>query len=406
VPNIGGKEQIMLAVFDGHGPKGEFCSEFCAFTLTDMLEDKAKEATLTKLTLAQQVKMLNQTLLKKKQSEKSGTTATMLLLDGDKNLIVGNIGDSRAVRGFVKEGVENSWEAEVLTTDHLPEDPDEKARIIATGGYIFKEAEFGSARVFDCPDPLARMQEVAMAKMQVDTYNSGMGMGGGGGGMGMYAGSTMGGGNEYTAHGIDYGASLALEPGPGLAMSRVLGHYDAAKVGIIDEPTVNEVKLTSSDKVLILASDGLWDYIEPPQAVEIARTSFPDAVSAAKKLVNQATSAWAADTDDYRDDITVMVIYLPIAESVLKEKPKEGTQAPDGKPAGIQHIKSSAGIEDVVPTGAQDVQVEITSSTSISAVPTDSASADAMAEASAATRRVSATSAQRKRSVVTMFKVV
>jgi len=230
--------------------------------------------------------------------------------------------------------------------------------------------------------------------------------------MGMYAGSTMGGGNGYGAQG-DYGASpasggfgiTAVEPGPGLAMSRVLGHHDAAKVGIIDEPTTNEVKLTSSDKVLILASDGLWDYIEPPQAVEIARTCFPDAVSAAKKLVNQATSAWAADLDDYRDDITVMVVYLPIAESVLKEKPKEGTQAPDGKPAGIQHIKSSAGIEAAVPTGAQDVQVEITSSTSVSAVPTDSASADAMAEASAATRRVSATSAQRKRSVVTMFRV-
>lgn len=379
VPNIGGKEQIMFAVFDGHGPKGEWCSEYCAFTLTEMLEDKATEAKLSSGMLVEQFHELNKKLLKKRQSAKSGTTATVMLVDSDNNLIVGNIGDSRAVKGFIKPGPDSIWQAEVLTKDHMPEDPEEKARIEATGGYIFKEEEFGSARIFDVPDPLQAMRDVAFAASAAD------GAAGAGGGM------------------------LGFEePGPGLAMSRVLGHHKAASVGIIDEPTMKEIKLDDSDKCLIVASDGLWDVIEPEQAVAVAKAKFPDAIGAAKTLVSQATSLWTKEVEDYRDDITVMVVYLPVAAEALKEKPKQD-QETDGRmtTSGGEVITSSEGMGKGtdMPTGAEDIELTVTSSTSISAVPTDSASADAMAEASNSTRRVTATAAQRKRSVVTMFKV-
>ena len=49
---------------------------------------------------------------------------------------------------------------------------------------------------------------------------------------------------------------------PGLAMSRSFGDEIAASVGIIAQPEITEWKLTPEDKFVILASDGVWEFIE------------------------------------------------------------------------------------------------------------------------------------------------
>ena len=49
---------------------------------------------------------------------------------------------------------------------------------------------------------------------------------------------------------------------PGLAMSRSFGDKVAALVGVVCNPEIMEWKLTGDDKFLIVASDGLWEFLE------------------------------------------------------------------------------------------------------------------------------------------------
>merc|ERR1719386_110421 len=62
---------------------------------------------------------------------------------------------------------------------------------------------------------------------------------------------------------------------PGLNMSRALGdlmgHTDA---GISAEPSVKCHDLVAEDKTIILCSDGVWEFITDPEAVDIV-AAFP-----------------------------------------------------------------------------------------------------------------------------------
>ena len=48
---------------------------------------------------------------------------------------------------------------------------------------------------------------------------------------------------------------------PGLAMSRSFGDLAAAEVGVTAIPEITEMNLLEADKFMILASDGVWEFI-------------------------------------------------------------------------------------------------------------------------------------------------
>ncbi len=131
----------------------------------------------------------------------SGTTCTTLLLNGTK-IVTSNSGDSRSIV------VHKGGRATALSRDHKPSDADEKVRILAKGGRIeaFKDMETGE----------------------------------------------------------DMGPSrvwLKNEDVPGLAMSRSLGDYVAHSVGVVAEPEILEYELTPDDLYLVIASDGVWEFL-------------------------------------------------------------------------------------------------------------------------------------------------
>ena len=49
---------------------------------------------------------------------------------------------------------------------------------------------------------------------------------------------------------------------PGLAMSRSLGDYMAQSVGVIPDPEIIIYDIQIDDRVIIIASDGVWEFIE------------------------------------------------------------------------------------------------------------------------------------------------
>ena len=44
-------------------------------------------------------------------------------------------------------------------------------------------------------------------------------------------------------------------------MSRSIGDEVAKKLGVIAEPEISQVKLTHKDKFILIASDGVWEFL-------------------------------------------------------------------------------------------------------------------------------------------------
>ena len=106
-------------------------------------------------------------------------------------------------------------------------------------------------------------------------------------------------------------------------MSRSLGDIDADACGVIPTPEVAFYQLRMGvDKFIVLASDGVWEFLSSDHVVEVVagflRRGEP-AIVAARFLIAKAALAWRAEEGDYRDDITAIVAHLPFLEEDTEE---------------------------------------------------------------------------------------
>jgi len=103
--------------------------------------------------------------------------------------------------------------------------------------------------------------------------------------------------------------------GPGMAISRSLGDLEAISCGMSALPEVQAHKLQEHDAFLIMASDGIWEFISPQDAVDLVAPIYykgGKTTEACEALIQLAVTEWIAnDGDYYRDDITALVVYLP-----------------------------------------------------------------------------------------------
>lgn len=179
----------------------------------------------------------------------SGTTAVVLVVEGY-DLIIGNIGDSRAV--LATRDSDNNLVASQLTVDLKPDLPGEAARIQKCKG-----------RVFAMPD------EPEVARIWLPHSDS-----------------------------------------PGLAMARAFGDFCLKDFGLISVPDVHYHRITDRDEFVILASDGVWDAISNEEAVNIVASS-PSRGIASRALVACATRAWLHKYPTSKiDDCAAVVLFL------------------------------------------------------------------------------------------------
>jgi len=201
-------------------------------------------------------------LLKSKQSfdtEKSGSTVCVGILNS-KNLILANIGDSRAILCSYNK----SWKSSQLTKDHKPKDKSEYKRIIASGGTVSRminveknEEEIGPYRVWD--------------KTQ--------------------------------------------DKGPGLAMSRSIGDGQAKNLGVLAEPDIFEYTLNEGDKFIVCASDGIWEYLSNDNVMNIIKDIYEKegkAEDACDLLVKKASEEWKKENNKTMDDISCAILFLNV----------------------------------------------------------------------------------------------
>merc|ERR1739848_2842 len=80
------------------------------------------------------------------------------------------------------------------------------------------------------------------------------------------------------------------------------------------EPEVNHFELDFGvDKWLVMASDGLWEFMDAEALERIVSSSGEldgDATVVCRSLIDSAKSLWAENEGDYRDDITAIVVQL------------------------------------------------------------------------------------------------
>ena len=94
----------------------------------------------------------------------------------------------------------------------------------------------------------------------------------------------------------------------------------------------------ANDEFMILATDGIWEFIDSDEAVAIV-AKYDNATEASRgvhsltlyqgthsafdlqacyDLIHTATQLWRKEEGDYRDDITALVIYLPKLKPHMK----------------------------------------------------------------------------------------
>lgn len=250
----------IYGVFDGHGQKGHDVSNFVKDGLPKMIiRDQRFKTPQMPDALRDCFKKMQSLVatadrMKKLSAQMAGTTCSIVIHDHDKNkLTLAHVADSTVVLGKYKDKEHKQLEAIPLTKDHKPDLKEERARIEKAGGRV----------VFD-----------GYANHRVYAKN------------GRY---------------------------PGLNMSRCLGdlmgHADA---GCTSEPDVTERDISPEDHVLLVCSDGVWEFMEPIEAVNTV-SEFPPAKAmiAAERLAKEAWDRWIQEEGGaVVDDITVVLVYL------------------------------------------------------------------------------------------------
>ncbi|KAM7269103.1 hypothetical protein ACFE04_024600 [Oxalis oulophora] len=179
----------------------------------------------------------------------SGTTAVTLVRQGP-DLVVGNVGDSRAV--LATRDKDNTLTAVQLTVDLKPDLPREAARIHQCKGRVF-----------------ALQDEPEVARVWLPNNDS-----------------------------------------PGLAMARAFGDFCLKDFGLISVPDIFYRRLTERDEFIILATDGVWDVLSNKEAVDIV-ASAPSQTTAARLLVDCAVRAWKLKYPTSKtDDCAVICLFL------------------------------------------------------------------------------------------------
>lgn len=273
------EDGVLCGVFDGHGEYGhkvskivrerlpvlllaqmnavtdagmelyESFSENQETTNYDDLPSKRKNLVWQKACVNAFEKMDEEIKLTRKlDSSFSGTTAVVVLKQGE-DLLVANLGDSRAVLGTKrKDGVA----AVPLTTDLKPNLPGEADRIRRSNGRVF-----------------ALKEEPGVARAWMPR---------------VYC--------------------------PGMAMSRSFGDFVMKKHGILSTPVVTHHHITSDDLFIVLATDGVWDVLSNEEVVSIVQSAETETV-AARAVVEAAVAVWKTKfPKDKPDDCTAVCLFL------------------------------------------------------------------------------------------------
>eukprot|EP00284_Hemiselmis_tepida_P007365 CAMPEP_0174928372 /NCGR_PEP_ID=MMETSP1355-20121228/22949_1 /TAXON_ID=464990 /ORGANISM="Hemiselmis tepida, Strain CCMP443" /LENGTH=366 /DNA_ID=CAMNT_0016174529 /DNA_START=67 /DNA_END=1167 /DNA_ORIENTATION=- len=267
IAEFGDPTVSIFGVFDGHGSSGHHVSAYVKREFPKALSKSILKAEAQKgePDLEAIGKLLNDAFVgvngrlevdKAIDSSLSGTTAVagcIIGKSGSRRVVMGNAGDSRAVIGWEDEA--GKYRVKELSDDHKPDRPDERERVLSYGGRV---------------EPLIDEDGEPIGPHRVWLPN------------------------------------MML---PGLAMARSIGDDIAATVGVHAVPEIMTCELNECDKFMVIASDGVWEFLSNEQVVEMVRQCGDDGERAAREICARSYHEWRAE-EEVVDDITCVVVHF------------------------------------------------------------------------------------------------
>mmetsp|Transcript_15517 Transcript_15517/g.29628 ORF Transcript_15517/g.29628 Transcript_15517/m.29628 type:complete len:846 (+) Transcript_15517:321-2858(+) len=295
-----------FGVFDGHGSAGDGCAQFAKRILPVELEKQLLQARtevnknngpdaphheLSKDQIQQALLRAhvetNKALHKDPSIDDSlsGTTAISLYFHGRRNRItIANVGDSRAVLG-VKDKREGAparsgagLKAFPLSRDQTPYRKDERKRVRACGARVLS---------LDQLEGLEPIGDESQSEGGEDDFILGEEL------------DEDGDPPRVWAQNGDY---------PGTAFTRSIGDAMAEDLGVFAEPEMLTREITPDDKMLILASDGVYEFLTNQSVIDIC-AKFGDPLEACRAVVAEAYELWL-QYELRTDDITIICIFI------------------------------------------------------------------------------------------------
>lgn len=112
---------------------------------------------------------------------------------------------------------------------------------------------------------------------------------------------------------------------PGTAFTRSLGDRAAEGIGVISEPEIVTKVLTEDDKYLVIASDGIFEFLTNKYVMTVCSTSLTP-LEACERLTQAAYDQWLVH-ENRTDDITVIVCFLSCEHKPSPEEVSETTHS-------------------------------------------------------------------------------
>ncbi|XP_058734450.1 probable protein phosphatase 2C 65 [Vicia villosa] len=272
----GEKDTIFCSVLDGHGPLGHKFSTHIRDKLPSKLattfkmsqqnvsKDNGSNATKKSINgdsweehFFSSFNDMDQDLAKNIDTDgfSGGSTAITLIKKGDQ-LIIGNLGDSRAV--LCTKADDNNRVPIQLTVDLNPDVPSEANRVIKCGGRVFPAQEDPDVNRIWLPEGDC----------------------------------------------------------PGLAMTRAFGDFCLKKYGLSSVPEMFYRKLSKKDEFVVLATDGIWNVLSNNEVITLVALA-PKRSLAAKLIVRRAVQVWKQKFPRYHiDDCSVICLFFDDDHSV------------------------------------------------------------------------------------------
>mmetsp|Transcript_19466 Transcript_19466/g.40762 ORF Transcript_19466/g.40762 Transcript_19466/m.40762 type:complete len:302 (+) Transcript_19466:524-1429(+) len=199
----------------------------------------------------------------------SGTTSVSVYLH-DNRITVSNVGDSRIVLGTGTPSSSGGGgiQAVPLSRDHTPYRSDESARCTMMGARILSFGQINPAPGGD-DDDVEDPPRVWAA------------------------------GGNY----------------PGTAFTRSIGDSVAERLGVFAEPEMVTLPISKTERVLVLASDGVYDVVSNQDVVDICYKHRDDPDEACREVIQKSHKEWLLNDDcgedqaNY-DDMTCVVIFF------------------------------------------------------------------------------------------------
>ena len=94
-------------------------------------------------------------------------------------------------------------------------------------------------------------------------------------------------------------------------MSRSFGDDVAHMIGVTSKPEIMEFKLSEEDKFIMLASDGIFEFISSEEAVNLVKDFYlkDDIQGALNQLYKISSQKWIME-EGVIDDITLILVFF------------------------------------------------------------------------------------------------